>query len=269
MADAADARRDGQSNELRSESHDGGPDDPTGRGLSDQPDVEWLQRRLAELRSRIIFTGLFLLVAAVAVYMVSPRLIDHMATRLPVADELFFLSPVEAFVTRLKLALAGGFAVSLPFTLYQLARFLSPIVPPSGRRATYALIPAATALFAGGGALAYQVMLPVALRFLLSFAGPDMIPMLSLAAYVRFVLWLVLPVGLIFQLPLLITFLARLGLMGARTLAKRRKYAVLGIFIVAAVLTPADVFSMLLMAVPLWLLFEVSLLIARVAERRR
>lgn len=226
-----------------------------------------LLSRLAELRSRLIGSVLFWIAASVAVYAAAPLLIEHMTRPLPQAGELFFLSPAEAFVSRVKLALAGGLLLSVPVLLYQLVRFAAPLLPSAGRRTAFVLVPLASALFAGGAALGYQALLPVALRFLLRFAGPELVPMLSLAAYIRFVLWLVLPTGLVFQLPVVITFLARLGLVDARAMSSRRKYAVLGIFMVSAVLTPADVFSMFLMALPLWLLYEISLLIARCVGR--
>lgn len=232
-------------------------------------DIATVRTRLADLRARLIRTGLMVLLASVGVYVAAPLLLNDMMTRFGVLGELVFLAPSEAFVTRIKLAVAGGFALSVPVLLFQTARFLSPLLSPRMRRTAYALIPVAVLLFAAGASFAYAVLLPFALRFLLSFAGPDMVPMLSVAAYIRFVLWLVLPLGLIFQLPIVITFLARLGVLDARSMSRRRKYAVLGIFVVSALLTPADVFSQFLMAVPLLVLYEASILIARFAGRSR
>lgn len=232
-------------------------------------DVAMVGTRLAELRIRLIRTGLIVLLASIGVYVAAPLLLDDMMTRLADVGELVFLSPAEAFVTRIKLAVAGGFALSVPVLLFQIARFLSPLLSPAARRTAFALIPVAVLLFAVGATFAYTVLLPFALRFLLSFAGPEMVPMLSVAAYIRFVLWLVFPLGVIFQLPIVVTFLARLGIIDSRSMSRRRKYAVLGIFIVSAILTPADVFSQFLMAVPLLVLYEVSIVIARVAGRSR
>nr|MBO2472657.1 twin-arginine translocase subunit TatC [Bacillota bacterium] len=245
---------------------DGAPRQDAEAGAADDGShFAGVRSRLAEVRARLIRAGLAWLAAAAGVYAAAPRLIEHMVAPLPQGEELFYLSPAEAFVSRVKLALAGGFTLSVPVLLYQLVRLLAPLLSPGARRAALRAIPAATALFVAGIALGYFGLVPVALRFLLGFAGPDLVPMLSLSAYIRFVLWLVLPLGLLFQLPLIVAVLARMGVIDARSLAARRQYAVFGIFVAAAVLTPADVFSMLLLALPLWLLFEVSLLVARLA----
>lgn len=228
-----------------------------------------LTTRLMELRARLIRVVLFLLVASVAVYVVAPWLLNDMIRHLPGAGELVFLSPAEAFVSRIKLAVAGGAVLSVPYLMLQVVRFFSPMMSRRDRRTAYWLIPVSMFLFTAGVAFGYSVLLRFALTFLLGFGGPDLVPMLTLASYIRFVMWLVVPLGLIFQLPIVITFFTRLGIIDPRAMARRRKYAVLAIFVVAAILTPADVFSQFLMAVPLLILYEISLLIARIAKRQR
>lgn len=228
-----------------------------------------LAARIVELRSRLIRTALFLIAASVAVYVVSPAILNDMMIRLPGRQELVFLSPSEAFVSRVKLAIAGGLVLTVPFLLTQIVRFFAPMMSRRDRRVAVSLIPLAVLLFGLGGAFGYLVLLPFALNFLLGFGGPELEPMLSLASFISFTLWLVLPLGFIFQLPIVITFFARLGILDPRAIARRRKYAILVIFVVSALLTPADVFSQFLMAVPLLMLFELSLLVARIAVRRR
>jgi len=131
------------------------------------------------------------------------------------------------------------------------------------------LIPLSFVLFLLGAGFSYFVMLPFALGFLLGFGGPLMEPMLSVSPYVNFILLMVLPLGLIFQLPIVMVFLTRIGIVDPVHLARNRKYAVFAIFVIAAVLTPADVFSQLLMAGPLLVLYELSLLVGRLARRRQ
>lgn len=249
------------------------PDAPPEPGTAQPADDAGLDHavltaRLIEVRVRIIRTVLFWLAASVAVYIVSPRIIDHVSRGLPGAGGLIFLSPAEAFVTRIKLALAGGLALAVPFILLQVVGFFSPTLSRRRRRAALAVIPLAVLLFAAGMAFGYAVLLPFAVDFLLRFSGPELVPMLSLAAFIRFVMWLVVPLGFIFQLPLVISFLAGLGILDARAMARRRKYAVLAIFIISALLTPTDVFSQFMMAVPLLVLYEISLIIARIVGRR-
>lgn len=224
---------------------------------------------MGELRTRIIRTVLFLVAASAVSYWLGGIILNDMFNRMPGPHELVFLSPQEAFFSRIKLALAGGVVLSVPFLLFQIVRFFSPMLSVRDRRAAFALIPAATLLFLLGGGFGYMVMLPFALGFLLSFGGADLEPMLSVSSYINFVILLVLPLGIVFQLPIVITFFTRIGILDPRALARRRKYAVLLIFIVAALLTPADVFSMFLMVVPLLILFELSLLVAKLAAPRK
>jgi len=227
-----------------------------------------LVQRLEEVRNRLIRSALFLVVASVVAYAFSHRVLEDMQMRLPAGSELVFLAPSEAFFSRIKLALAGGLVLSFPFLMYQILGFVSPYLTRRDRRMGFFLIPLSFALFLMGAGFSYFVMMPFALGFLLGFGGAEMEPMLSIAPYVNFVLLMVLPLGLIFQLPIVMVFLTRLGIIDPVAMARNRKYAVFAIFVIAAVLTPADVFSQLLMAGPLLVLYEFSLLVSRLARRR-
>ncbi|MBO8142145.1 MAG: twin-arginine translocase subunit TatC [Firmicutes bacterium] len=227
-----------------------------------------LQERLGEFRGRIIRSLAVFAAAAVVSYVFSERMLGDMLRRLPSGAELVFLSPSEAFFARLKLALAGGLVLALPVLLWQILAFISPYLNPRDRRAAMLLIPLAFGLFLLGASFSYLIMLPFALRFLLGFGGAQMQPMLSVSPYVGFVLLLVLPLGLIFELPIVMVFLTRIGVVDPQGLASRRKYVVFLIFIVSALLTPADVFSQVLMAIPLLVLFEFSLIVSRLAKGR-
>lgn len=231
-------------------------------------DSSVLTERLVQVRGAIVRSLFIVLVASIAVYTVSERILADFMKHMP-GGSLIFLSPTEAFVTRLKLALSGGLVLSVPLLLGQVYRVVKPFLQPSQRRGAVLLIPLCFILFLSGVAFGYVVLLPVALTFLLGFQGPDLEPMLAVGPYVGFVTMLVLPLGLIFQMPVIAVFLARIGVIDPRSIAGRRKYAILIIAVLSAVLTPPDVFSQLLMAVPLWLLFELSLLVARIATRGR
>lgn len=226
-----------------------------------------MTERLAELRGAIVRSVLFVLGMSVGVYVLSERILAELLTHMP-GGSLVFLSPAEAFVTRLKLAVAGGAVVSTPFLLGQTYGVVKPFLQPSQRRTAMVLIPLSFALFLAGAAFGYFALLPVALKFLLGFEGPYLQPLLAIGPYVGFVTMLVLPLGLIFQMPVVAVFFTRIGVLDPRSVAGRRKYAILIIFVLSAVLTPPDVFSQLLMAAPLWILFELSLLIARLASRK-
>lgn len=233
-------------------------------------DVSVLTARLAQLRNAIVRSVLFLIVAAAGVYIVSETLLADLLRHMPEGSRgLVFLSPSEAFITRIKLALAGGLIVSVPFLLFQVWTLAKPFLARRQRIIAFLLIPLSFVLFVAGAAFGYLVLFPIGLGFLLGFQGPELEPMLAVGPFVSFVIMLVLPLGLIFQMPVVAVFLTRTGVVDPRRLARNRKYAILFIFVLAAVLTPPDVFSQLIMAVPLLILFEASLLVARIAGSGR
>ena len=219
---------------------------------------------LEYLRLRLIRALLAYAAASVASYFAVPYLLPHL---IPGEEAglvgLVFLSPAEAFFSQVKLALALGLVVGLPFILYQLWALFEPAMNRRQRAWTLVLIPGAYALFVGGCLFAFALVLPLALRFFLGFGGEELQPEIAIGNYVSFLIGFVLPFGILFELPVVILVLARLGILDPRFLARNRKYAVFVIFVVAALLTPADAVSQLLMAGPLLVLFEGSLLLAR------
>lgn len=235
--------------------------------------VQWQRAffaRLGEIRRRLMVALLSFAAFAIAGFAVSQRVLDSLSARHPDSVELIFLGPTEAFVARIKLALGIGFIGAFPLLLGQVWSLAAPYLQRRQRIISFLLIPLSYALFLGGVVVAYEGILPMALRFLLGFRSEELRPMLSVSPYVSFVILLVLPLALLFQLPIIVMFLARIGVLRPRSLAERRKYAILLFFVVGAILTPPDVFSQILLAIPLIVLFEVSLLFARlVAPRER
>lgn len=222
---------------------------------------------LEELRRRLLIA-----LAAFAVgTAVSFAFVEQiMAVLLRPVGRVVFLAPTEAFFVRLKVAALAGVFLSLPVTLFQVWRFVSVGLTRTERRYALGLLPAAIILFAGGGAFAFLAILPVGVKFLLSYATPSLEPMISVQAYTSFATAFVLAFGLVFQLPIVILMLARLGVVTPAALAAGRKYALLGIVALSAILTPGgDVVSQLLMAVPTYLLYEASIWVARLAGRPR
>jgi sec-independent protein translocase protein TatC len=185
--------------------------------------------------------------------------------------KLVFLAPAEAFWMHMKVAFVAGLIMSLPVIFFQVWKFVSPGLLQKERHYVVPFIFVATSLFLVGAAFCFLIVLPFALRFLLTYKVGDFLsPMLSIGRYVDFCLKFILAFGAIFELPVAIVFLARMGLVTPKTLAKNRKYAVLIAFIVAAVLTPTpDFFNQTLMAVPILVLYEVGIIIARIFVRRK
>lgn len=221
---------------------------------------------LEELRRRLLIAVAAFVVAMVAAFLfVEPIL----AILIRPVGRVVFLAPTEAFFVRLKVAALAGVFLSLPVVLYQLWRFVGVGLTPTERRHTLALLPFSLLLFVGGAAFAFFVILPLGVRFLLGYQTAQLTPMISIGAYTSFATAFVLAFGVVFQLPLVVLFLARLGIVTPASLAAGRKYALLGIVILSAVLTPGgDVVSQSLMAIPTYLLYEAGIWIARAAAPR-
>ncbi len=232
-----------------------------------------LTAHLTELRSRlfacVIALGIgFLLCYTLSDYIIAALQKPPNFLGPPLTVPLQIIAPAEAFLTYLKVSFLCGLFLALPVILYQLWRFVVPGLLQHERKYTVPFIIGSTALFYLGGVLFYCI-LPLIVRFLLSFAGPDIKAQLSVGYYVGFCIRLMIAFGIVFQLPMVTTFLTQLGLLSSRGLIKNFRYAVVLTFIVAAILTPPDVISQTFMALPTLLLYGVSILVAKRIEKRQ
>lgn len=227
---------------------------------------------LEKLRSCLIKSVVAVGVGFVGSYFFKERIFDLLVK--PLTDlmcsgsSLIYTNLPEAFFTYLKAALLSGLMVASPVILYQ---FWTLVAPSLHHRERHLLVPIVflSSLFSVGGALfGYFVVFPYGFAFFMSFATPTIRPLLSMKDYLEFAAKLLLAFGLIFELPLFITFLARIGIVDAVFLKRHRKYAILLFFVVAAILTPPDVITQLFMALPLVLLYELSILGARIFGRK-
>ncbi|MFO7650287.1 MAG: twin-arginine translocase subunit TatC [bacterium] len=221
---------------------------------------------LEELRRRIFYALIALGVAAVAGWFVSAPLLAFLTG--PV-DRLVFLAPAEAFTTQLKVALIAGALIAAPVVLYQFWRFVRPALLPREAGSIALAVTFGTLFFFGGFAFAYFAAVPVGLKFLLGFETPKLVPMLSVGRYVSFATGIMLAFGIVFQMPVVLFFLTKLGIVTPRMLWKNQRLAILVIVIAAAIFTPPDVISQMIMAVPMLVLYEVSILGSWLAARGR
>jgi sec-independent protein translocase protein TatC len=185
--------------------------------------------------------------------------------------KLVFLAPAEGFWMNMKIAMVAALILALPVIFQQLWSFISPGLHGKEKKYVVPFVLTATGLFLVGGAFCFFIVLPFAMGFLLTYkVGDFMMPLLSVGQYVDFCLKFILAFGAVFELPIIILFATRMGLITTQTLAKNRRYAVLIAFIVAAILTPTpDIFNQTLMAVPMIILYEVGIIAARVFVRRK
>lgn len=240
-----------------------------GDGLDLQASLQALERFMGRARRRLlIIVGTFLALAMLA-FFAGERFLEDLLAMQPRLSSLVFLSPTEALVSQFKLALGLAAIGTYPVFLWQVWQLVRDRAR-GGSRMIYWVVPLASLLFAGGAAFAFFLVLPTTLSFFLSFASPDLEAMISMSSFVSFVLYLTLPFGLLFQFPVVVYFVARVGLLSPGFLAHNRRYAILLVFILAAFLTPGtDPFSQLLLAIPMVILYEVGHLVARLAWRRR
>ncbi len=233
-----------------------------------------LTEHLAELRTRLIRS-----IAAVAVgFCISYAFIEPifaMLSRplekvLPPGTSLIFTSYPEAFFTYLKLALVCGIFIASPFILYEIWAFVAPGLYEHEKKWALPFVVFSSIFFVGGAFFGYIVVFPAAFNFLAGYAGRDLKLLPSVSEYFSLTIKLLLGFGAAFELPIFMVFMALIGLIDARMLRKNRKYALLIIFILAAVLTPTpDVVNQCLLAAPLLILYEISIFLVALIGKRR
>jgi sec-independent protein translocase protein TatC len=184
-------------------------------------------------------------------------------------ETLIFTGLPEAFFTYLKVAFLAGIMVASPVILYEFWMFVAPGLYKKERRMLAPVVLLSTFFFVGGSLFGYFVVFPWGFKFFLGFATETIRPLPSMKEYFSFAAKLLLAFGLIFELPLVLTFLARLGIVSVDFLKKKRKYAYLLAFVVGAVLTPPDVITQIMMAIPLICLYELSILGARIFGKKK
>jgi len=236
---------------------------------------------LTELRDRLVYAIAALLVAFLICYFFSEEIFGFLVRPLTNAFEdqtgrrLIYTGLTETFFTYIKVSFFAGLFLAFPVIANQLWRFVAPGLYRSERRAFLPFLVATPVLFFLGGAMVYYLIIPLAWEFFLSFETPGAAGGLPIqlearvSEYLSLIIKLIFAFGLFFQMPVLLTLLARAGLVTADGLASRRKHAIVIVFICAALLTPPDVISQIGLAVPGLLLYEISIWLARMMERKR
>lgn len=228
-----------------------------------------LANHLADIKRRLLVIAATVTASFIVTFAYAGELIQWF--KRPFSDELIFYSPTEALFASVKVSILAGIVLSLPVILYQCWKFIEPALLPREQRWGIPLFCLAAGLFALGMVFCNLVILPLVIQFFVSF-GMDraLAPQLAVGTYVDFNVKFLLIFGFAFELPLALTLLSRIGVVSPAMLSHYRKHAVMAALILSAVITPdATLFTMLLMAVPLMILYEVGILGTRLFGRRR
>ena len=226
---------------------------------------------LLELRDRLLYAviaigvvfGALLPFTSEVYALVAKPLIDV----LPVGATMIATEVASPFLTPIKLTLAVAIVFTIPFLLYQLWAFVAPGLYRHERSLVLPLLVSSTLLFYGGMAFAYFVVFPMAFGFFVHALPPGVTMMTDIRAYLDFVFSMFFAFGISFEVPVAVVLLARMGVINPDTLAEKRPYMILAAFIVAAVLTPPDIFSQFFLAVPMILLYEIGVFVAKRMKR--
>jgi len=237
-----------------------------------------LMEHLTELRNRLIKVAVAVVVGMVVSFVLYPQIFDVLIA--PYKDaatgssilgdgQLLVTDPLEGFNVRLKLAGYGGIALAMPVILWQLWRFVTPGLYPHEKRYAVPFVVSALLLFVMGAGLAYYT-LPRAIEFLATIGGDELVSAYSPGKYFALITYMMLAFGIGFEFPIVLVFLQMAGIISVKALGSARRYAIVGICILVAVITPSgDPYSMLMLSVPMVVFYEVAILIGRVVERRR
>lgn len=222
---------------------------------------------LEELRGRLIKSLISVVLFSVVAFFFSSQMIDFIAKPLP---GVYFMGPVEALSVRMKIAMIVGVIVSSPVILYQLWQFVVPGLLEKEVRVVAPLVFFSTFSFIIGASFAFFIVLPNMIKFLLSFGTDKLHPWIKIDDYLSFIGYTTLIFGVVFELPIVSYFLGRINVISSATLRKGRRYAVIAIMVVAAFVTPTpDAFNMMLLAVPLYVLYEISIIVLLIQEARK
>jgi len=221
---------------------------------------------LDEMRRRLMWSAASIIIAMIASFPFAGRMLAILTE--PVGN-LVMLRPSEGFFVHLRLALWMGLVIASPVVIYHVLSYVLPALSRRERAYLLGFLPAGMLLFAAGLLFSFYILVPFVYQFFLGFTNEALQPFISIDNYISFVTGLVIPFGVAFELPVLIAVLSFLGIVSPAFLVRNRKFMIFAVFILSAFLTPPDVISQSMLALPLIGLFELSILVSKIIYRRR
>ena len=239
----------------------------TSTEMSDDNKLTFLGH-LGELRQRLIRCVIAVVIASIISFVFFKPIFYYLI--LPAGDiNLVYIEMTEMIGTIMKVCLTSGVILAMPYLTYQLLMFVSPALTRKEKKYVYFILPWIALMFVGGVAFGYFILIPPATRFLITFGSDIAVPQIKIGNYISIVSRLLLAIGLAFEMPVVTTFLARLGIITSKWLASKRKIAIISAFILAAIITPTfDPINQSLVAVPLIILYEMSIWLAKLVQRK-
>lgn len=232
---------------------------------------EPMLEHLDELRTRLIRCILALFVGMVICMAVFQQQLTDlvMGPFMTLNQEMVFVQFAEGFMFQLKIALLGGCVLASPVIIWQIMRFVLPALYSNEKRVFFMMTFFGIVLFVGGVCFGYFLVLQPIMVTLIKLAGPNLTPMITASSYLSFVMGFLIPFGLVFEIPMVVYFLTKVGIINPDMLKKNRKYVLLVVLILAAMLTPPDIVSQLCMAAPMLLLYEIGIQISQFVYKRK
>ena len=223
---------------------------------------------ISELRRRLIRSVIAVSVTTVISFIFASQIFEILKS--PAGEiNLIYIEMTEMVGTYMKVSLASGIMLAMPYLVYQLIMFISPALPHREKKRVYLILPWTALMFVGGVIFAYFILVPPAMKFLITFGSDIAAPQIKIGNYVSIVSRLLLAIGLVFEMPVITTFLARLGIITPKWLSDKRKPAIILAFILAAIITPTfDPVNQTLVAAPLIILYEISIWLAKLVQRK-
>ncbi len=238
------------------------------KGILDDKRMPFLEH-LEELRWTILRSVIAVFIGAIVCYIFSKQIVTFLRQPAPEDIKLIFLAPTEGFMIYLKVAIFSGLVLALPYVAYEFWKFVVPGLLDKERVLVLPIAFFTTLCFVIGASFAYLIIIPFGLRFLLGFQTDFLEATIAIGKYLGFVVTIILVFGVVFELPVLSFFLTKVGILSPHFLRSKRRYGIVIIFICAAVLTPPDIFTQLMLAGPLIFLYEISIWVSKLVYQKK